>query len=42
VFGRLLQQPGVGPDTTVVLYGGNNNWFAASANWLSRYLAFDA
>jgi thiosulfate/3-mercaptopyruvate sulfurtransferase len=41
-FSRVLQQVGVGPDTTVVLYGGNNNWFAAYANWLSRYLAFDA
>src|SRR6266536_1323514 len=37
----LLQQAGVGPDTTVVLYGGNNNWFAAYAYWLVRYLGFD-
>jgi thiosulfate/3-mercaptopyruvate sulfurtransferase len=37
---RLLQQAGVGPDTTVVLYGGNNNWFAAYAYWLLRYLGF--
>ncbi len=35
---RLLQQAGVGSDTTVVLYGGNNNWFAAYAYWLLRYL----
>ncbi|MFL5736484.1 MAG: rhodanese-like domain-containing protein, partial [Actinomycetota bacterium] len=28
---RLLQQAGVGPDTTVILYGGNNNWFASYA-----------
>src|ERR671919_1685171 len=39
---RLLQQAGVGPDTTVVLYGGNNNWFAAYAYWLCHYLGFDA
>jgi thiosulfate/3-mercaptopyruvate sulfurtransferase len=39
---RLLQQAGVGPNTTVVLYGGNNNWFAAYAYWLCRYLGFDA
>jgi thiosulfate/3-mercaptopyruvate sulfurtransferase len=39
---RLLQQAGVGPDTTVVLYGGSNNWFAAYAYWLCRYLGFDA
>jgi thiosulfate/3-mercaptopyruvate sulfurtransferase len=38
---RLLQQAGVGSDTTVVLYGGNNNWFAAYAYWLLRYLGFD-
>ncbi len=38
---RLLQGAGVGPDTTVVLYGGNNNWFAAYAYWLLRYLGFD-
>ena len=30
----LLPGAGVGPDTTVVLYGGNNNWFAAYAYWL--------
>src|SRR5436190_5901186 len=36
----LLRQAGVGPDTTVVLYGGNNNWFAAYAYWLLRYLGF--
>jgi thiosulfate/3-mercaptopyruvate sulfurtransferase len=37
---RLLQRAGVGPDTLVVLYGGNNNWFAAYAYWLLRYLGF--
>ncbi len=37
---RLLQQAGVGPDTTMVLYGGNNNWFAAYAYWLVRYLGY--
>src|SRR5581483_2482651 len=31
---RLLQAAGVGQDTTVVLYGGNNNWFAAYGYWL--------
>jgi thiosulfate/3-mercaptopyruvate sulfurtransferase len=36
----LLQRAGVGSDTTVVLYGGNNNWFAAYAYWLLRYLGF--
>jgi thiosulfate/3-mercaptopyruvate sulfurtransferase len=37
---RLLQRSGVGPDITVVLYGGNNNWFASYAYWLLRYLGF--
>jgi len=31
----------VGPDTTVVLYAGNNNWFSAYTFWLLRYLGFD-
>jgi thiosulfate/3-mercaptopyruvate sulfurtransferase len=38
----LLQAAGVNSDTTVVLYGGNNNWFAAYAYWLVKYLGFDA
>jgi thiosulfate/3-mercaptopyruvate sulfurtransferase len=32
-FEELLSQKGVGNDHTVVLYGGNNNWFAAYAYW---------
>jgi thiosulfate/3-mercaptopyruvate sulfurtransferase len=32
-FSKLLQKSGIGPDTTVVLYGDNNNWFAAWAYW---------
>jgi thiosulfate/3-mercaptopyruvate sulfurtransferase len=32
-FEELLSQKGVGNDNTVVLYGGNNNWFAAYAYW---------
>ena len=32
-FARLLSAKGVGNDDTVVLYGGNNNWFAAYAYW---------
>jgi thiosulfate/3-mercaptopyruvate sulfurtransferase len=30
---RLLSDSGIGPDTTIVLYGDNNNWFAAWAYW---------
>jgi thiosulfate/3-mercaptopyruvate sulfurtransferase len=32
-FERLMSQSGIGSDTTVVLYGDNNNWFAAWAFW---------
>ena len=30
---KLLSQSGIGPDTTIVLYGDSNNWFAAWAFW---------
>src|SRR4030095_9809420 len=32
-FEALLSERGVAHDDTVVLYGGNNNWFAAYAYW---------
>jgi thiosulfate/3-mercaptopyruvate sulfurtransferase len=32
-FEQLLSEKGIGNDDTVVLYGGNNNWFAAYAYW---------
>ncbi len=32
-FEELLSSRGIAPDDTVVLYGGNNNWFAAYAYW---------
>ena len=32
-FEALLSERGVRNDQTVVLYGGNNNWFAAYAYW---------
>ena len=34
---KLLGDSGIGNDTTVVLYGGNNNWFASYAYWYLRY-----
>ncbi|WP_052890604.1 sulfurtransferase [Thermogemmatispora carboxidivorans] len=34
---ELLSRSGVSNDTTVVLYGDNNNWFAAWAFWLLKY-----
>jgi len=30
---KLLSQSGIGNETTIVLYGDNNNWFAAWAVW---------
>ncbi|GAA3720541.1 sulfurtransferase [Gordonia hankookensis] len=32
-FSKLLSERGISNDDTVVLYGGNNNWFAAYAYW---------
>jgi thiosulfate/3-mercaptopyruvate sulfurtransferase len=32
-FQKLLGERGISNDDTVVLYGGNNNWFAAYAYW---------
>jgi thiosulfate/3-mercaptopyruvate sulfurtransferase len=32
-FQALLSRRGISNDDTVVLYGGNNNWFAAYAYW---------
>jgi len=39
---KLLARSGVDEGTTVILYGGNNNWFAAYAYWLLKYRGFDA
>jgi thiosulfate/3-mercaptopyruvate sulfurtransferase len=35
-FDVLLSERGISNDDTVVLYGGNNNWFAAYAYWYFR------
>src|SRR5207302_1129666 len=35
-FEQLASNAGITPDTTVVLYGDNNNWFAAYAFWLFK------
>jgi thiosulfate/3-mercaptopyruvate sulfurtransferase len=32
-FSELLSERGIANDDTVILYGGNNNWFAAYAYW---------
>ncbi|HEV2491846.1 MAG TPA: sulfurtransferase [Terriglobia bacterium] len=34
---ELLSESGISNDTTVVLYGDNNNWFAAYALWQLKY-----
>ena len=33
----LLGQSGISNDTTILLYGDNNNWFAAYAFWQLKY-----
>src|ERR1700751_3857237 len=33
----LLSQSGISNDTTILLYGDNNNWFAAYAFWQLKY-----
>ncbi|HSJ51058.1 MAG TPA: sulfurtransferase [Actinomycetota bacterium] len=38
---ELLGRAGVDAETTVVLYGGNNNWFAAYAYWILKLRGFD-
>jgi thiosulfate/3-mercaptopyruvate sulfurtransferase len=32
-FEKLMRSSGISPDSTVILYGDNNNWFAAWAFW---------
>jgi thiosulfate/3-mercaptopyruvate sulfurtransferase len=41
-FEKLLSAKGIGNDDTVVLYGGNNNWFAAYAYWYFKLYGHDA
>ena len=41
-FAALMDRLGVGNDTEVVLYGGNNNWFAAYAYWYFKYYGHQA
>ena len=41
-FEQLLSAKGIGNDDTVVLYGGNNNWFAAYAYWYFKLYGHDA
>jgi thiosulfate/3-mercaptopyruvate sulfurtransferase len=41
-FEALLSSKGIGNDDLVVLYGGNNNWFAAYAYWYFKLYGHDA
>lgn len=36
-FAELCRRSGIRPDDTIVLYGDNNNWFAAWALWQFKY-----
>jgi thiosulfate/3-mercaptopyruvate sulfurtransferase len=38
---ELLGSKGISSDQTLVLYGGNNNWFAAYAYWLFKLRGVD-
>jgi thiosulfate/3-mercaptopyruvate sulfurtransferase len=40
-FEALLSERGIGNDDTVILYGGNNNWFAAYAYWYFKLYGHD-
>src|SRR5579864_3102402 len=35
-FEELMASSGVAPDSTLVIYGDNNNWFAAWAFWQAK------
>jgi thiosulfate/3-mercaptopyruvate sulfurtransferase len=37
---NLLQNAGINDDTTLVLYGDFNNWFAAFAFWVFKYYGY--
>jgi len=40
-FSKLLSARGISRDDTVVLYGGNNNWFAVYAYWYFKLYGHD-
>jgi thiosulfate/3-mercaptopyruvate sulfurtransferase len=41
-FEALLSEKGIATDDTVVLYGGNNNWFASYAYWYFKLYGHDS
>jgi len=38
---RLLRSKGINPDTTIVLYGDKNNWWATYAFWVFRLFGIE-
>ena len=40
-FEALLSDRGIANDDTIILYGGNNNWFAAYAYWYFKLYGHD-
>lgn len=40
-FQELISAAGINDDTTVVLYGDNNNWFAAWGAWIFNIYGFE-
>ncbi len=40
-FQELIRAAGINDDTTVVLYGDNNNWFAAWGAWIFHIYGFE-
>lgn len=40
-FAQLMSRFGVTPDTTIVLYGDKNNWWAAYAYWFFKFMGHD-
>lgn len=41
-FEKLMSEKGIGNDDLVILYGGNNNWFAAYAYWYFKLYGHNA
>ena len=41
-FEKLLSSKGIANDDTIVLYGGNNNWFASYAYWYFKLYGHDS
>jgi thiosulfate/3-mercaptopyruvate sulfurtransferase len=39
-FQELVQAAGINSDTTIILYGDNNNWFAAWGAWIFKSYGF--